>query len=281
MQLLGSNEAGPPSSIGITSIWSSKSSSWPQAPATRNWWAACNSMVVPLLAGTATTTSSALGCHCFFNSSAVSVWMCRCTGHNFQKICNLQGMVLKDSPGPRHHMARKPECSWGVTNRAFIARAAAPTAGAAKTKRWATDIAGKTKGCCSFAKKDGDTLLGVWPWSVAVRCRMLPPCAFCLYWYHRVFMAGRNWCHLDNNHIYIYHIILYHIIYVTYVIWFVILGEIYRRKSALTGYWISIMLRQFNMGWDYWADWTTEKEALQLQTIDVPGDNVPDKPEWH
>ena len=209
MQLLGSNEAGPPSSIGITSIWSSKSSSWPQAPATRNWWAACNSMVVPLLAGTATTTSSALGCHCFFNSSAVSVWMCRCTGHNFQKICNLQGMVLKHSPGPRHHMARKPECSWGVTNRAFIASAAAPTAGAAKTKRWATDIAGKTKGCCSFAKKDGDTLLGVWPWSVAVRCRMLPPCAFCLYWYHRGFMAGRNWCHLDNNHIYIYKPILY------------------------------------------------------------------------
>ena len=178
MQLLGSNEAGPPSNIGITSIWSSKSSSWPQAPAIRNWWAACNSMVVPLLAGTATTTSSAFGCHCFCKSSAVNVRMCRCTGHNFQKICHLQGMVLRHSPGPRHHMARKPECSWGVTNRAFIARAAAPTAGAAKIKRWATDIAGKNKGCRSFAKKMKIPTryweCGEVSWSVAVCCRCVP-----------------------------------------------------------------------------------------------------------
>ena len=269
MQLLGSNEAGPPSNIGITSIWSSKSSSWPQAPAIRNWWAACNSMVVPLLAGTATTTSSALGCHCFCKSSAVNVRMCRCTGHNFQKICHLQGMVLRHSPGPRHHMARKPECFLGRDKPSLHRKSGCSHCWGSKDQTLSHRHCWEKQGMPQLCQEneDTDTLLGV-RWSVMKCCSMLPLCAFCLYWCHRGSMARRKWCHLN---VYTSHSNCH---------WLEgedggsIIGEISINYGILDFH----ILRQSNMGWDYLA---TEKGALELQTIDVRGDDVRDKPEWH
>lgn len=103
--------------LNLASIWSSKSTSPPHLPFMRSWWHACKSIVVPLLGGTATITSSACGWKPFCRKSwdVVKVWMWRWTGHNFTRISNLHGIVRRHWPPPKGFVLLWffLYCSWG------------------------------------------------------------------------------------------------------------------------------------------------------------------------
>lgn len=94
--------------LNLASIWSSKSTSPPDLPFMRSWWHACKSIVVPLLGGTATITSSTCGWKpcCRKSWDVVKVWMWRWTGHNFTRISNLHGIVRRHWPPPKGFVLR-------------------------------------------------------------------------------------------------------------------------------------------------------------------------------